>query len=343
MATAKHYVLPTIGSYKNLVIENVQIPEPKASEVLVKVHAVSLQYADLLIASGQYPVSPSGSLVPCSDMAGEVVAVGGDVKRWKVGDRVCANFTTDHLQGDPTPETQKTSMGGHNPAVLTEYRTFPALSLVNIPEHLSYVEASTLLCAALTAYNALYGARPSKAGDYVLILGTGGVSIFGLQFAIASGATVIATSSSDEKLKIAAKLGAKHVINYKKNPKWDEEVLRITKGTGVDHVIEVGGPGTIPLSINSTRMGGYIHLIGLVAQESKETNLVQLILKAVSIRGIQIGSVAQFADMNKLIEANPEATRPVVDKVFPFEKAVLAYEHLESQTHVGKVVIQVAN
>jgi len=336
--------LNKIGSYENLLVQTKEIEKPRANDVLVKVHAVSLQFRDLAVASGVYPVGAPPNLVPCSDMAGEIVTVGTDVKGWKVGDRVCANFAPDHLHGDTTPEIQKTCLGGQAHGVLTEYRTFPAHCLLSIPSHLSYEEASTLPCAALTAYNSLLGPVPVKAGDYVLVLGTGGVSIAGLQFAVASGAVVIATSSSDEKLKIASRLGAKHVINYNKTPNWDDEILKITNGRGVDHVIEVGGQGTLPHSMKATRHGGYLHIIGFVSKDKSDAGALVLgtIGKAIILRGIQIGSVAQFIDMNRLISAHPETTRPVVDKVFPFEEAKQAYAYLTSQAHVGKVVIKVS-
>ncbi|KAG6917102.1 hypothetical protein DXG01_003922 [Tephrocybe rancida] len=277
-------------------------------------------------------------------MAGEVASVGEDVNKWKVGDRVCANFAIGHLYGAPTRASLKTGLGGQIHGVLTEFRSFPENSLVSIPGHLSYEEASTLPCAALTAYNALNGPAPIKAGDYVLVLGTGGVSIFALQLAVAAGAVVIATSSSDEKLKIAGKLGAKYLINYRTHLNWEEEVLKATNGEGVDHVIEVGGQGTLPKSIASTKPGGHIHLIGFVSQDANDANSIVLgsILNAITLRGIQIGSVAQFVDMNKLLVAHPDSTRPFIDRVFPFEETKKAYSHLASQAHVGKVVIKVA-
>ncbi|KAF9480687.1 NAD(P)-binding protein [Pholiota conissans] len=342
--TTRRYVLTELGSYKNLTLQEAPVPKLKANDVLVKIHAVSLQYRDLMIAGGKYPIAKRPpNLVPCSDSAGEVVAIGEEVQNWKVGDRVCANFATGHLYGPTNPAIQSTSLGGQAQGVLTEYRAFPSESLVAIPQYLSYEEASTLPCAALTAYNALNGPVPVKAGDSVLVLGTGGVSTFGLQFAVASGATVIATSSSDEKLKVFSKLGAKHVINYNKTPDWEQEVLKFTNGEGVNHVIEVGG-GTISKSVTSARFGsGQIHVIGFVAQGSGEPNFVlSLIRSAVTFRGIQIGSVAQFKDMIRLMEANPEVTKPLVNKVFPFDQAIDAYVYLESQKHVGKVVIKVA-
>ncbi|KAK0199379.1 hypothetical protein DFS33DRAFT_1388705 [Desarmillaria ectypa] len=343
-ATTRSYYFPTRGSYTNLALQTTPLPDLRSTYVLVKVHAVSLQYRDLLIASNQYPIGNlPDNLVPCCDMAGEVVATGTDVTRWKVGNRVCANPSMEYLDGDVDTDTLRMALGGGRHGVLTEYRAFPDHALVRIPEHLSYEEASTLPCAALTAYNALMGAKPVKAGDTVLILGTGGVSIFGLQFAVASGATVIATSSSDAKLEIAKKLGAAHTINYNTTPDWDKEVLRLTDGRGVDHVLEVGGAGTLGKSIAAVRYAGYIHIIGFVSQDAAElTNIVGLCIgKGINLRGILIGSTAQFESMNRLLRARPESTRPVVDKVFSFEEAVDAYAYLGSQKHVGKVVIRV--
>ncbi|KXN92324.1 hypothetical protein AN958_08556 [Leucoagaricus sp. SymC.cos] len=337
------YYFPKIGSYRNLELSEVAVTPPKPHEVLVKVHAVSLQYRDLSIASGRYRAPCIDQLVPCSDMAGEVIALGEGVLDWEVGDRVCANFCTEHLYGDVNHAILQTALGGTSHGVLTQYRTFPSHSLVRIPEHFSYSEASTLPCAALTAYNALFGPVPVKAGDYVLVLGTGGVSIWGLQFARASGATVIATSSSDKKLEVAARLGAQHLINYNKTPNWDEEVLKITKGAGVDHVIEVGGSGTIARSMNSVRPAGFLHIIGYISKDMSSTDIIsRTISKAIVLRGILIGSVAQFRDMIRLIVANPEETKPAIDKVFTFDQVVDAYAYLESQQHVGKVVIKVA-
>ncbi|KAF6750376.1 alcohol dehydrogenase superfamily protein [Ephemerocybe angulata] len=344
---SRQYILPAgrKNGYKKLTITEVEVPKLKATEVLVKVHAASLQYRDLMIAYEHYdPCLAGREIVPGSDMAGEVIAVGQDVTDWKAGDRVCANFSPEHLHGDPTPATMAAALGAFEPGVLTEYRAFPAKGLVRIPKHFSYQQASTLPCAALTAFNALNGrANPIKAGDTVLILGTGGVSTFGLQFAVASGATVIATSSSDEKLKIADKLGAKHLINYRNTPDWEEEVLKITKDVGVDHVVEVGGRGTMYKSIKSVRIGGGVYVIGILSKGDFPQDIFSLILlRAAEVRGILIGSVAQFRDMVKLIEANPEKTTPVIDKVFKFEDGAAAFAHLESQKHVGKVVIQVS-
>ncbi|KAF9239433.1 hypothetical protein BU15DRAFT_74589 [Melanogaster broomeanus] len=325
--------------YVNLKFQEAPLPKPRASEVTIKVHAVSLQYRDLLVSKSSYPDQQS-NIVPGSDAAGEIVQVGEDVKGWRVGDRVSPNFALDHIHGDLTEEIKFTGLGGHIDGVLREYVNVPAHSLVKIPGHLTYEEAATLPCAALTAYNALLGPVPLKGGDYVLVLGTGGVSMFGAQFALASGADVIITSSSDEKLQVAKKLGVKHLINYKKNPNWQDEVLNITGGRGVDHVLEVGGPNTILKSVRAVRYSGQIHIIGFVSGGNTGIPVDFAIWKAVTFRGILVGSVKQFEDMNRLIVARQ--IHPVIDKIFPFEQAKEAYKHLESQKHVGKVVIQVA-
>ncbi|EIW56493.1 NAD-P-binding protein [Trametes versicolor FP-101664 SS1] len=339
--TTREYRLPKADGFHNLTLTSSPIPALKATEVLVKVHAVSLQYRDLVVAKGTYPLGQKDNLVPGSDLAGEVVAVGAEAAGWAVGDRVASNFATDHIFGEATAETKETGLGAPIDGVLTEYKVLPAHALVRIPEHLSYEEASTLPCAAVTAYNALLGPNPLKGGDVVLVQGTGGVSIFGLQLAVASGATVIVTSSSDEKLKIAKSLGATHIINYKTTPNWDEEALKITNGRGVDHILEVGGPGTIIKSANAIRYGGTISIIGFIAGQADVSTLPLKILgKAAVVRGILVGSRTQFEDMNRLITA--VQLKPVVDKVFAFEELRKAYEYQESQQHVGKVVVKVS-
>ncbi|KAF9045163.1 chaperonin 10-like protein [Panaeolus papilionaceus] len=232
--TTQSYVLPKTGSYKELILRETPIPQINSHDVLVKVHAVSLQHRDLLVTNGKYGVESPPNLIPCSNMAGEIIALGSSLsenKKWNVSHRVCANFNPDHLYGDVTPEimNSKSAFDAMAQGVLTQFKVVPAHSLVRIPDHLSYEEASTLPCAALTAYNAFHGPVPIKAGDTLLVLGTTGVSIFALQLAVAAGATVIATSSSDDKLKIAAKLGAKYTINYKTSPEWHKDILEVVR------------------------------------------------------------------------------------------------------------------
>ncbi|TFK48232.1 NAD-P-binding protein [Heliocybe sulcata] len=339
--TTREYRLPKYDGYHNLTVKEASLPPPKANEVLVKIVAVSLQFRDLAVAKGQYSLGVKDNVVPGSDMAGEIIAVGADVDGFKKGDRVCANFALDHIYGDVNEKIKNTGLGAPIDGVLTEYKSFPAHSLVHIPAHLDYVQASTLPCAALTAYNALMGPTPLKAGDTVLVQGTGGVSVFALQFAKASGATVIATSSSDEKLKTAKALGADHLINYRQVPEWEKEVLKITGGRGVDHVVEVGGPGTLMKSLAAVRYAGWVHVIGFVAGPGDASNApVVALTKAAMIRGILIGSRDQFESMNRLITA--QKLTPVVDKVFSFDELKDAYAYLESQKHVGKVVVKIA-
>ncbi|KAH9941519.1 NAD-P-binding protein [Amylocystis lapponica] len=339
--TTREYHLPNPGGLKSLVLEENPVRMPKSSEVIVKVHAVSLQFRDLLINRGLYPMALKENVVVCSDMAGEILGIGDDVEGWNVGDRICSNFAIEHLSGNISTKTFYSALGGPIDGVLTEYKLVPAHSLVRIPAHLSYEEASTLPCAALTAYSALFGPAPVKGGDTVLIQGTGGVSIFALQFAVACGATVIVTSSSDAKLQVASQLGAKHLINYMTTPDWEQEVLRLTDGRGVDHIIEVGGAGTLAKSVTAVAYGGWISVIGVVAGPGDVSSVpLGIMSKTAHLRGIVVGSVAQFENMNRLIEA--QSLKPVVDRVFPFDEAVAAYEYLDSQKHVGKVVIKVS-
>ncbi|KAI0791064.1 NAD(P)-binding protein [Abortiporus biennis] len=338
--TTQEYHLPQRG-LENLSVRESLVHSPKFQEVLVKVHAVSLNYRDLAIVTGEYP-GQMGDIVPCSDLAGEVIAVGEDVTTWKIGDRVSANFSVNHVYGDPTNESVTSALGGGGGTMdgtLTQFKILPAHSLVHIPSHLSYEEAATLPCAGVTAWNALLGPVPLKGGDYVLVLGTGGVSVFALQFAVAMGATVIATSSSNAKLEFVKKLGAHHTINYKDTPDWDKEVLRITGGRGVDHVIEVGGTGTLPKSIRSTRKAGCIHNIGFLSKEPSDTSrlLASFLFGAIIYRSVLVGSRQQFEEMSRLIEARQ--IKPVVSQVFGFKQAREAYEYLQSQKHIGKIVI----
>ncbi|KZP33093.1 NAD(P)-binding protein [Athelia psychrophila] len=336
--TAREYRLPKSGAgIEGLVFQTSAIASPKATEVLVKIHAVSLNYRDLAMAIGVYPQEIKENVVPGSDCAGEIVALGSDVQGWSNGDRVCVSFSTAFLHGHLSLEVSRAALGGPSDGVLVEYRTFPA--------NVSYLCPGLLLfCAALTAYNALMGPVPLKGGDTVLVLGTGGVSIFALQIAVASGATVIVTSSSDSKLELAKKLGAQHVINYNKTADWDKEVLRITGDQGANHIIEVGGSGTLAKSFQCVSYGGWIHSIGFVAAEWQggergDANIAAM-LRGCSLRGIVVGSVVQFKDMNRLLVANQ--IKPVVDKVFAFEELKEAYNHLAAQKFFGKIVVKVA-
>ncbi|KAJ6478154.1 hypothetical protein C8R47DRAFT_1198637 [Mycena vitilis] len=336
--TTRQYFFPKVGDVSNLTLGSAPILPPEPSEVLVKIHAVSLQARDLAVARGYFLSPPN--IIPCSDMAGEVVAVGAEVTDWKQGDRVCANLMLDYTHGDLTAAMLATGLGGMIDGVLTQYKTFPEHSLVRVPAHLSYEEGSTLPCAALTAFNALDGVKP---GDTVLIPGTGGVAIFAIQFASKMGATIIVTSSSDAKLGQAKSLGATHAINYKTTPAWDEEVLKLTGGIGVDLVLELGGAETLVQSMNATRMVGSIAIIGVrfPIPAAFPDIVLPSMMKGFKWRGIQTGSVELFREMVAFIEAQNDF-RPVVGKVFPFSQAKEAYGYLASHAHVGKVVINVA-
>lgn len=351
--THKFYQLPEISARKDFSALNLKegpIPKPEPNEVLIKVHAVSLNYRDLIIAKNQYPLDLNeGHLIPASDGAGEIVSVGSKVTKWKQGDRVMGIFTQAHQSGaTPTKEETKTALGGAIDGMLAQYVALPDYGVVKIPSHLSYEEASTLPCAAVTAYNALYGipTEQLRAGDTVVAEGTGGVSVFALQLATAAGAKVVITSSSDDKLKKALSLvpqSLHHLIttvNYKNNPDWDKVVLEVTKGKGADHVVEVGGAGTLEKAFNSIRRGGVISTIGFVAAGDAPNVAYHALLTGAYFKGILVGSREQFEHMNQIFEDHK--IKPLVDKVFPFEKAQEAYAYQWSQAHVGKVVIKVA-
>ena len=318
----------------------VERDEPKAAagEVVVKFHAASLNYRDLMFVKGTYNPRAKLPAVPFSDGAGEVVATGEGVTRWKMGDRVCPIFVQSWLEGAPSTQKNRSSLGaGDLDGVLREQGAFSEEGLVKIPDHLSFEEAATLPCAAVTAWNALVSSGRLKAGETVLALGTGGVSIFALQIAKMHGARVFITSSSDEKLERARELGADETINYKKSPDWDKEVMGRTKKTGVDHVIEVGGSGTLSRSLNSVRVGGQVDLIGVLASGG-DFNPLSVLMKGVRLQGIFVGSRRMFEDMNRAIESN--RMRPVIDRTFAFEQVREALKYMESGSHFGKIVIK---
>ena len=323
-------------------LKTVKLPDPTPGpdEVVMMVRACSLNYRDSLMLKGGYPRNRTYPVIPLSDGAGEIAAIGSGVTSCKVGDRVAANFMRDWITGPISESALLSSLGGGVQGMLAEQVCLPANAIVQIPNHLSYEEASTLPCAALTAWNALTSAQ-TKAGDTVLVLGTGGVSIFALQLAKAMGARVILTTGSDEKASKAKALGADETINYKTHPNWDKKVLSLTGNTGVDLVLEVGGPGTLDRSIQSTRVGGTIALIGLLDMGGEAPGIIPLLLNAQKIHGIYVGSVEMFQNMNKAISVSK--LHPVIDKVFPFDQAAKAYELLMSQKHFGKVVIKVSS
>jgi NADPH:quinone reductase-like Zn-dependent oxidoreductase len=297
-----------------------------------------LNYRDLLVAAGSalYGSAAAPGLVPLADAAGEVVEVGDAVTRVRTGDRVAVNFMRKWVGGEFDPGSLVGGLRGATAdGVLAEYVTIDADELVHVPPHLTFEEAATLPCAGVTAWNALYGHRPVQPGQTVLLLGTGGVSTFGLQLARAAGARVIVTSSSDGKLARARDLGATDCVNYRREPAWHEVVLRLTDGRGADHVIESVGASTLSQSLRATRLGGAVHLVGILGSGQLDPDLIRA--RRAVVRGLAVGSRDDFEAMNRAITWH--GLRPAVDRIFPFAEARQAYRHLESQAHVGKIVI----
>ncbi|MCJ1415957.1 hypothetical protein MMC32_002292 [Xylographa parallela] len=320
------------------------IPSLGERDVLVHFHYASLNYRDLIIPKGQYPFGTKPSVVPGSDGAGSVEAVGSGVTRFKKGDKVVILFNQGHLAGSLTPAALGTGVGGVVDGTLRQYGAFDEQGLVAMPETLDFQQASTLTCAAVTAWNALYGLESSslKPGDTVLTQGTGGVSIFALQFAKAAGARVIATTSSDAKAETLKKLGADHIINYKTDENWGETAKKLTPGgLGVEHIIEVGGPKTIKQSFKAVKIDGVITVIGFLAGHTKdEPSFLEVLQATCVVRGLVVGSRAQFEQMNKAIDAT--GIKPVVDeKVFGLEELKEAYQYMWDQKHFGKLTIKI--
>lgn len=324
-------------SIDDVTFDDVDVLPPGPGQVAVDIKAVSLNFRDLAVVSGRYPRPMSGPIVIASDGAGQVVSLGEGVTTFKPGDRVAGSFFQKWITGPFAREYGSSALGGAIDGVLTQQRVFDQKGLVPVPEHLSYAEGATLPCAGLTAWNALVPTAHVEAGDTVLLLGTGGVSIFGLQFAKLHGARAIVTSSSDEKLERARALGADETINYKKNPEWEKEVLRLTGGRGVDIVLEVGGAETFPRSMSSVRASGQIVVIGVLTGVAGTVPLGLIGLQTLSVRGVYVGSVAMFEDMNRAIALHK--LRPVIDRVFSLEETRDALRYLQSARHFGKVVI----
>jgi NADPH:quinone reductase-like Zn-dependent oxidoreductase len=324
---------------EQLVLQHLPQPHPGRGEVLVKVHAVSLNYRDLLMVRGHYNPKMSLPRIPCSDGAGEVVELGEDVKTVAVGQRVAGIFMQNWLDGAPTAERSRGALGGDIDGMLAEYVVLPASGVVAIPEHLSYAEGATLPCAGVTAWNALVNVGQVKPGDVVVTQGTGGVSVFALQFAKLMGATVLGTSSSDEKLERARTLGLNAGLNYRQTPDWAKWVLQQTSNRGADLIVEVGGAGTFIQSLQAVRTGGAVAQIGILSSSDQPLPIAPILHRQVRIQGVYVGSRAHFEAMNRAIVASQ--LRPVVDKIFPFPQAREALTAMEKGQHFGKIVIQV--
>lgn len=333
----KAYELARLTGPDGLVVnEHRGEPEPGPGEVVVRVKAASLNYRDLLVSHGKYPGLIRPSVIPLSDGAGEVVKMGAQVGTVAIGASVTGTFYPDWISGPISEEGTAWALGGSLDGVLAEYVVLPERAVIPVPPKLSLVEAATLPSAALTAWSALVDIAHIKAGDTVLVLGTGGLSLFALQFAKLHGATVILTSSSPVKLERASDLGADHLLNYRELSEWDIEVLRLTGGRGVDVVIEVGGAGTLARSLRSVRKGGTVVMIGRLAG-SGSIDPLPVMRRAIRLIGINVGSRQAFLEMNRAIAAG--ALHPVIDRVFSFEEAVPAYQHLAGGTQFGKIVI----
>jgi NADPH:quinone reductase-like Zn-dependent oxidoreductase len=335
------YQLPKGGAGIDALVK-VDRPDPKPAyrQVLVKVKACSLNFRDLGIVRGSYRMPVRDNLIPLSDGAGEVIETGPGVTRVKVGDRVAGCFFQRWAGGEAPPDVHASALGGGIDGMLAEYAVLEEDGTVKIPEHLSLEEGATLPCAGVTVWHAMMEHAKLIAGQTVLLQGTGGVSIFGLQLARAMGIDAIITSSSDEKLARAKALGAVHGINYVTTPDWEKSALRLTSGRGVDHVVEVGGAATLARSFGAIRVGGKISMIGGLSGPATELNPGLILARRANVQGISVGSMQMFEAMNRAIAAN--AIKPVLDRVFSFDEAQAAYRHMASGAHFGKIVIRVA-
>ncbi|MBX3168413.1 MAG: NAD(P)-dependent alcohol dehydrogenase [Candidatus Eremiobacteraeota bacterium] len=304
-----------------------------ATQVRVKIRAVSLNYRDHLMLQGQYNPRQPLPLVPCSDGAGEVVEVGSAVKRWQVGDRVCPIFSQSWIGGPPNRERISQTLGGPLDGTLRPEMVLDEQGLVRIPAHLDWEEAACLPCAAVTAWNAI---RDQPAGSRIVVQGTGGVSLFALQLAKAAGMEVLLTSSSQQKMARAGALGADHCLDYRENPEWSRGV-RAWARDGVDCVVEVGGAGTLEQSLKCLKPGGKIAMIGILAGASKPLNVLPILMQQLRVQGVLVGNRDDFEAMNRLLEQT--RIRPVLDQRLPYAQAPQAWERLASGQHFGKVAI----
>lgn len=327
-----------LGGPEGLRLTEVPEPTPGPGEVAVRVRAASLNYRDLLVLNGEYNPRIRLPAVPLSDGAGVVDSVGTGVSRFRPGDRVAAAFMPAWVGGAASDAGAKSALGAGGIGMLAETVVLPESGLVAVPDHLTDEEAATLPCAGVTAWNALVTEGRVKAGDVVLVQGTGGVSTFALLFARIHGARVIATSGSDEKLGRVLSLGASDGINYKTTPDWDKAVRDLTGGQGVDHVVEVGGAGTLTRSLRAVKTGGCVSLIGVLSGGVSEVNILPILMKHLCVQGVYVGAVEVFEAMNRAIALH--RLKPVVDRVFSIDQASDAYRYLASGAHFGKVVIR---
>ncbi|HEX8541732.1 alcohol dehydrogenase [Pseudomonas syringae] len=325
------------GGYDNVTIGDSEVRAPHVGEISVRLRANSLNYHDFAVVSGMW--GPSEARIPMADGAGEVIAVGEGVSEFKVGDSVVSTFFPDWIDGTPLVEGFVSVPGDGIDGYAREQVTARATSFTLAPTGYSHAEAATLTTAGLTAWRALMADDSLKPGDTVLIQGTGGVSIFALQFAKMAGATVIATSSSDEKLSRLKAMGADHLINYRKDTNWGETARALTGGRGVDHVIEVGGPSTLEQSMIAARVGGHISVIGILTGVAGQLSFVPALVKQLRLQGVLVGSRTQQQDMIRAINAS--GMRPVIDRHFPLSEIVEAFRYQETNQHFGKICLDI--
>jgi NADPH:quinone reductase-like Zn-dependent oxidoreductase len=332
--------IPAFG-LENLTLTHPDLPALGPTDVAVAFHAASLNYRDFMTVTGIYNPMLELPRIPGSDAAGTVTAIGAAVTRFQVGDRVTSLFFQDWHDGEVQPNTGRSALGGTMDGVFATARVLPETGLLHTPGYLTDEEAATLPCAALTAWNALVEKGHLRAGETVLILGTGGVSLFALQIAKMHGARVILTSSSDEKLVRGRELGADETINYKTTPEWDTEVHRLTGKRGVDHVLEVGGAGTLPRSLRAVRPGGHVYVIGVLSGPGNSPadgiDVRTVLSKSIYVCGVYVGSRAMFERMNAAFTTNH--IKPVVDRIFPLSEAKEALTTMQNGSHFGKIVL----
>ena len=330
------YEIVSDGGVDALALNQRPSPEPGVGEILVRIQASSINYRDLSTIEDPLPRGISFPRIPNSDGAGEVIGVGPGVTRFETGDRVAGCFFQNWSDGAISADAMASALGGAIDGVLAEEVLFSERGAVRIPDHLSFEEAATLPCASLTAWNCLVEQGGLKAGDTALFLGTGGASIAGLQIVKMMGARAIITSSSDEKLARASGLGADELINYRETPDWEARVLELTDGAGVDVTIETGGGGTLEKTIEATRIGGTIGLIGILT--SGTINPTGVMRKSIRLQGVYVGNRRMFEDMNAALSVNQ--VHPVIDQVFEFEEARAAYHTMRAAGHFGKLVVR---
>jgi len=332
----KAIVVQPGGGFDKVIVERRPASTPQCGDIQVRLRGSSLNYHDYAVVSGMW--GPTEPRIPMADGAGEVVAVGPGVTEFKPGDLVVSTFFPTWLDGEPEVDGFATTPGDGVDGFAREVVTAPARGFTHAPKGWSAVESATLTTAGLTAWRALHEEGRVKAGDTVLVQGTGGVSIFALQFAKQAGATVIATSSSERKLEKLKALGADHLINYRVTPEWGEKVRDFTDGRGVDHVIEVGGPATLAQSMIAARVHGHISVIGILTGLAGDFPLVNALLRQQQLKAVLVGSRRQQIDMIRAIDAS--GLKPVIDRVFPLEEIVAAFRHQESNKHFGKICLE---